>query len=249
MSYKHYIGNSYSQNQRFTEVKIAEEKATLVKKAFNFANEQLTATFGSIEMDLQKESLFEVEAGVYTGDIDASLAIYTEGGLKRVPLSIAIRASEPVFIEGSENVIKRIATQLTELAGPIDEKLAEYYDKADEKIKQIEAKYAMVDDVTKQIENGADYKTAYANVYGVNKASSFENTAAHYEDKDSGYSTGILMDDIPEMFNVNKVGYPSTMSLGDTINISGVVYKIVDTANQGSSVDGSGGQWILRKSK
>ena len=239
--------DSYKQNETFKQVKAAEEKSVVIKKAFNKINELLTPAFGSVSIDLQNESLVTVSAGLYSGEIDASIAINTSGGMKRVPFSILVKASMPEEFNKKDALIARIQDQLDAVSGEYDTKMLNVSNDLDAKISRIDAEQALNAEVLKLVEAGMNHQEAYDKVYLTDMPADLKVTAKHWEHSTADSVGGILTAP-PEYIQINKVSMPKEMELNDTVNLQGAMYKLVESANKGSSIS-AGGQWVLKKQK
>lgn len=141
------------QHKMFDNIRVAEQKGTVIRNAFNNLLSLIRTAMGNVSIDFTSDKLTEVNPGEYTGEIDSTLSINTEAGIKRIPFRIAVEKSY-AKLPAQSTVISQLNDKLASVTGSIENTL-------NEKIANIEKNIAAIDKEAKKSKEPVNIGTGH----------------------------------------------------------------------------------------
>lgn len=198
-------------------------KERVVHAALSTAAKQVVALFGpNISLDASKDTLTEIRPDIFTGKVEAQLSMETATGLKRIAYPIEVCASYAIL---PDDIVAKanIEDALKKTASDLDEKLANYESKIDEKVASISEEESYNKELTAEMENGLSLQEAQMFIF--NKKASQSLNVIPGEGASADANIGINV--CPQHFiRIAKHKLP-TYNVGDSLDVCGTPYVCV----------------------
>lgn len=208
------------------QARFAAAKERVVHAALNEAANQVSRVYGpNFSLDASKDTLTEIRPDVFSGRVEAQLSVDTAAGLKRVAFPIEIRASEAI-LQDDIKAKADIENSLESTKGDLEDKIAAYDKKADERIQNAHAELDNDHKVAEVMENeGLDAVEAQFKVFNQKTAAAQPLNVIPGPGASAAPDLGINA--LPQAYiRIDKNNLP-TFNVGDPLDLNGTPYVCV----------------------
>lgn len=202
------------------EARFNELERNVVNKATKMALDKFSKVYGvSTKVAAQKAELKEFKRNYLSGKIASVLSIDTKSGIKNVPFTILIKASEPTILESDQIIDEKVAAA----QGSLDDSINSVIKAQEQKLANLELEQEANNKILADLAKGVSIEAA-------RKEHIFKEAKKENKQERNSLSTATtptdFLGDVVEYFTYPKTFFPA-MKVGKIIDIAGVKYKYI----------------------
>ena len=202
------------------EARFNELERNVVNKATKMALDKFSRVYGvSTKVAAQKAELKEFKRNYLSGKIASVLSIDTKSGIKNVPFTILIKASEPTILESDQIIDEKVAAA----QGSLDDSINSVIKAQEQKLANLELEQEANNKILADLAKGVPIEAA-------RKEHIFKEAKKEKKQERNSLSTATtptdFLGDVVEYFTYPKTFFPP-MKVGKIVDIAGVKYKYI----------------------